>query len=321
MIATVKKQNSKLQNAKNEKNDEFYTQLKDIENELKYFRDQFKDKVVYCNCDDPRVSNFFHYFSYNFELLGLKRLIATCYKNNNMDLFSKNEDEKAVYLIYEGAKNGSKLPTTDEITVNELNGDGDFRSQECINLLKQADIVVTNPPYSLFREYISQLVEYKKQFLVIGNSNASTYKEMFSLIQENKMWLGHNCVRWFQTPSGELYEAARSFWYTNLPHNKRNEEVLLFKTYKPENYPEYDNYYAIEVAKVKDIPMDYDGVMGVPITFLDKYNPNQFEIVASDYQIKQGLAPEVIKENWSGKYDRAYLNGKRKFSRILIKRK
>jgi hypothetical protein len=182
-------QNKRLRSASTAKKDEFYTQLSDIEKELKHYKNHFKGKVVYCNCDDPRTSNFFHYFSYNFEKLGLKKLITTCYKNQNMDLFSQNDSEQAIYLEYDGDKNGNNVPESKEIGIKPLKGDGDFRSKECIELLKQADIVVTNPPFSLFREYVAQLTEYDKKFLIIGNMNAITYKEIFKLIKENKLWL------------------------------------------------------------------------------------------------------------------------------------
>ena len=181
--------NSNLRKANKAKNDEFYTQLSDIENELKHYREHFKGKTILCNCDDPRVSNFFHYFSYNFEFLGLKKLIATCYKNKSMDLFSQNDSEQAIYLEYEGDKDGNRVPSIDEIGVKNLKGDGDFRSPECIELLKQADIVVTNPPFSLFREYVAQLVEYDKKFVIVGHQNAITYKEIFKLIKEDNIWL------------------------------------------------------------------------------------------------------------------------------------
>lgn len=317
MVKTAK--NSNLQSAKKSKNDEFYTQLTDIENELKHYKHHFKGKVVYCNCDDPRVSNFFHYFSYNFEHLGLKRLIATCYKSKRMDLFSQNDSEQAVYLIYDGDKNGNNVPDQDEIEDQLLDADGDFRSNECIELLKQADIVVTNPPFSLFREYITQLIEHDKKFLVIGNSNSITYKGVFPAIKENKMWLGYNCVRWFQTPSGELYEAARSFWYTNLEHNKRNEDLILWKTYSPDEYPKYDNYDAINISKVVEIPIDYDGVMGVPITFLTKYNPEQFEIVGATESEGKGFS-EGLWHSESG-VAQATINGKKVYKRLFIKNK
>lgn len=284
--------NKNLHQAKNNKKDEFYTQLSDIENELRYYKHHFKDKVVYCNCDDPRVSNFFHYFSYNFEHLGLKKLIATCFKNQNADLFSQNDSEKAVYLEYTGDKNGNSVPDPSEIGIKELKGDGDFRSQESIDLLKQADIVVTNPPFSLFREYITQLVEYDKKFIVVGHQNAISYKEIFKLIKENKLWLGYGFkggAGHFINTQYENYATASDkkdgmirvsgvHWFTNLDISKRHEDLILYKKYSPEEYPTYDNYNAINVDKTKDIPMDYDGLIGVPITFLDKYNPEQFEI-------------------------------------------
>lgn len=298
--------NSNLHSAKNAKKDEFYTQLVDIENELKHYKPHFKDKVVYCNCDDPRISNFFHYFAHQFEVLGLKRLIATCYKNQNIDLFSQNDSEQAAYLIYDGDKNGNHIPDKDEIQVNYLKGDGDFRSQECIELLKQADIVVTNPPFSLFREYVAQLIEYNKKFLIIGNVNAITYKEIFPLIKNNQLWLGYNCTRHFLQPDGSLFETARTFWYTNLDHNKRHEKLILYKNYSPEEYPHYDNYNAIEVSKTAEIPQDWDGVMGVPITFLDKYNPEQFEIV----KFRKGDDEQDLS-----------VNGKCPYFRVLIRNK
>lgn len=268
-----------MSEAKKKKDDEFYTCLSDIENELKYYKHHFKNKVVYCNCDDPRVSNFFHYFSYNFEQLGIKKLITTCYKNQQVDMFTKNEDSQAVYLQYEGEKDGGKIPTVENIGVNNLNGDGDFRSDECVELLKEADIVVTNPPFSLFREYIGQLMAYEKKFLIIGNINALTYKEVFPLIANNQVWLGYNTTRHFMKPNGDLYETARTYWYTNLDIDKTNEDLILYKSYDEKEYPKYDNYDAIHIEKTTEIPKDYEGVMGVPITFMSKYNPNQFEII------------------------------------------
>lgn len=278
--------------AKEAKKDEFYTQLEDINNELKHYREHFRGKTVLCNCDDPRVSNFFTYFAYNFEFLGLKKLITTCYKNQDADLFSTNKSEQAVYLVYEGDKNGDHIPTADEIGVHPLKGDGDFRSAECIELLKEADIVVTNPPFSLFREYVAQLIEYDKKFLIIGHQNAITYKEIFPLIQSDRLWLGYG----FKGGAGHFisnYEDKATatdhregmirvsgvHWFTNLEIKKRHENIILYKSYNPESYPKYDNYDAINVDKTSDIPYDYNGVMGVPITFLDKYNPTQFEIV------------------------------------------
>ena len=287
--------NKSLHAANKAKQDEFYTQLSDIENELKHYKDHFKGKTVLCNCDDPRVSNFFHYFSYNFERLGLKKLITTCYKNQNRDLFSQNDSERAIWLEYYGDKNGNRVLDPNEIGINYLNGDGDFRSEECIGLLKQADIVVTNPPFSLFREYVAQQIKFDKKFVIIGNQNAITYKEIFSLIKDNKLWLGSTLsFAKFKVPDyyeerstrfwiDETGQKWRSFgnicWFTNLDIAKRHERLILYKSFSPEEYPKYDNYDAINVDKVSDIPFDYGGVMGVPITFLDKYNPDQFEII------------------------------------------
>ena len=295
-----KPQNNDLSQAKKNKNDEFFTQLTDIEKELKNYKKQFKGKVVYCNCDDPRVSNFFHYFSYNFEKLGLKKLITTCYKSKNIKAFSQNDSEQAVYLEYYGDKNGNKVPDIEEIGIKHLKGDGDFRNEESINLLKEVDIVVTNPPFSLFREYVAQLIEYDKKFVIIGNLNAITYKECFKLIKENRLWLGasiHSGDREFGVPNSYPSNAASSRidedgkkyirvkgvrWYTNLDYKERHEDLILYKKYVPGEYPEYDNYNAIDVRKVAEIPMDYREFMGVPITFIDKYNPNQFLIVGID---------------------------------------
>jgi hypothetical protein len=326
----AKSQNKNLHNAKNNKKDEFYTQLVDIENELRHYKDHFKGKVVYCNCDDPRVSNFFHYFSYNFEHLGLKRLIATCYKNQNMDLFSQHDAEQAIYLEYQGDKNGNKVPDPAEIGIKQMQGDGDFRSKECIDLLKQADIVVTNPPFSLFREYVAQLIEYDKQFIIVGHQNAITYKEIFKLIKENRMWLGYGFkggAGHFINEHYEDYATATDrkegmirvsgvHWFTNLEIDKRHEDIILYKHYSPEEYPKYDNYDAINVDKTKDIPMDYKGLMGVPITFLDKYNPEQFEIIDINPHfftiIEQGL-PKPTQLKMAGQKD--------PYARILIRHK
>jgi len=313
-------QNTNLHRAREAKKDEFYTLLPNIELELKHYKSHFKGKVVYCNCDDPRVSNFFHYFSYNFEWLGLKKLITTCYKNQSMDLFSKHDKEKAIYLEYTGDKNDNRVPDADEIGIYYLQGDGDFRSRECINLLKQADIVVTNPPFSLFREYVAQLIKYDKKFLILGNQNAITYKEIFKLIKGQRLWLGYNNgAQEFEIPDsfkrdnvivnddGKRYAKFGNIaWYTNLEHKKRNEELILINTYSPENYPKYDNYDAIEVSKVNNIPVDYSGAMGVPITFLDKYNPNQFEII----KFRKGNDDKDLS-----------INGKYPYFRILIKHK
>ena len=327
--------NAQLVAARKAKKDEFYTQLSDIEQELKHYQKHFKGKVVYCNCDDPRVSNFFHYFSYKFEKLGLKKLITTCYKNQNMELFSQNDSERAIHLEYTGNKKGGNVPDPKDIGIKHLQGDGDFRSAECIELLKQADIVVTNPPFSLFREYVAQLIEYRKKFLIIGNQNAVGTKDFFPLVKNNKVWFGesiHSGDREFGVPDDyplaatghRIDEKGRKYirvkgvrWFTNLDHAKRHEELVLYKKYTPEEYPHFDNYDAINVDKTKDIPMDYDGVMGVPITFLDKFNPEQFEIVGLIAGNIKGLAgiPSKI-----GK-DGPYMNGKLKYSRILIRRK
>ena len=280
MPAPAKKSlNENLRKAKAGKNDEFYTQLTDIERELRHYKQHLRGKTIFCNCDDPRVSNFFHYFSYQFETLGLQKLITTCYKSQDMNLFSTGEKEQAVWLEYTGDRNGDRVPNPEEIGIHPLKGDGDFRSPESIALLQEADIVVTNPPFSLFREYVAQLIEQDKKFVIVGNINAITYREVFPLIKENKLWLGYNCARFFKKPDGLMHEAARSYWYTNLDIAKRHEDLILFKTYNPEDYPKYDNYDAINVDKVTDIPIDYPGAMGVPITFLDKYNPDQFEIL------------------------------------------
>jgi len=321
-------QNKNLTQAKKNKKDEFYTQLSDIERELKHYKKHFKGKVVYCNCDDPRVSNFFHYFSYNFERLGLKKLITTCYKNRDMDVFSKNDSEEAIYLEYEGDKNGNNVPDIEEIGIKALKGDGDFRSEESIELLKQADIVVTNPPFSLFREYVAQLIEYDKQFIIIGNQNAITYKEVFNYFKENKIWIGYKNgdmefkvpahyeareTRYRQDETGQKWRSMGNIcWYTNLDIAKRHEDLILYKKYSSNEYPTYDNYDAINIDKVKDIPVDYKGTMGVPITFLAKHNPKQFELVGID----RPLVEEI-----TGKVSRFKIAGKEKFARIVIRNK
>lgn len=340
----AKPKNKNLHKAKDSKKDEFYTQLSDIERELKHYKNHFKNKTVYCNCDDPRISNFFHYFSFNFEKLGLKKLITTCYKNQDPDLFSKNDSEKAIYLEYNGDKNGNNVPDAEEIGIKYLEGNGDFRSAESIKLLKKADIVVTNPPFSLFREYVAQLMEYDKKFVIIGNKNAITYKEIFNFIKENKLWIGNtpmgtdllfdvskdyaetlisqkNQGSGYKIVDGVVKGRAQAVWFTNLEISKRNNDLILYEKYSPEKYPKYDNYDAINVDKTKDIPMDYKGAMGVPITFLDKHNPEQFEIIGSDYYVKEGFLPEIINPKWKGKIDRGYINGKRMYSRLLIKNK
>ena len=304
--------NNNLKKAKSGKNDEFYTQLSDIEKEIKHYKQHFKGKTVFCNCDDPRVSNFFHYFSYNFEDLGLKKLIATCYKNQSSDLFSDNKSEKAIYLEYTGDKNGNRIPDANEIGIIHLKGDGDFRSPECVELLKEADIIVTNPPFSLFREYVAQLEEYGKKFILIGNLNAITYRDIFKLIKDNKLWLGqsiHSGDREFQVPEHYPITAASSRidaegkkyirvkgvrWFTNLDYQERHEDLILVKIYNELAYIKYENFDAINIDKTKDIPADYKGAMGVPITFLDKFNPEQFKIIGlgiSNSGIEIGVEP------------------------------
>jgi hypothetical protein len=308
-----------LGSARKNKADEFYTQLSDIEAELRHYKEQFQGKVVLCNCDDPYESNFFKYFAMNFNFLGLKKLIATCYTGSpvagvQLSLFDvesleeKCEVEKHPYKVEitevrdENADGAIGLADVEYLLKNKKNaltllkGDGDFRSTECVELLKQSDIVVTNPPFSLFREYVAQLMEWEKKFIIIGSKNAITYKEIFNLIMENRIWLGNgfpNGNAFFRIPDGYSREWANGVynpetglvkfrnvgWFTNLDIKKRHENLTLYKQYTPEEYPHYDNYNAIEVSKTSEIPYDYDGAMGVPITYLDKYNPEQFEIL------------------------------------------
>lgn len=310
--------NSGLSNATKAKKDEFYTQLTDIEKEMRYYRGHFKGKTVFCNCDDPFESNFFKYFVLNFNKLGLNKLIATCYAtspiaNQQLSLFdvvggseeSKDKPYKAIVTkVYDKTGDGgvdmfdvAELFKSGENDLTELAGDGDFRSEECLELLDEADIVVTNPPFSLFRDYVATLMEHKKKFIIIGNVNAITYKEVFPLIMNNKIWIGasiHSGDRAFHVPDDYPLNASgcgidadgRKFirvkgvrWWTNLDYRQRHEELILVKKYSPENYSSYDNYDGINVDATSDIPCDYAGMMGVPITFLDKYSPDQFEIL------------------------------------------
>ncbi len=328
-------QNKNLNQARNAKKDEFYTQLSDIEKELKHYKKHFANKVVYCNCDDPRASKFFHYFSYNFEHLALKKLITTCYKSQDRDLFSKHDSEKAISLEYAGDKNDNKVPDPEEIGIKHLQGDGDFRNTETIALLKQADIVVTNPPFSLFREYVAQLVTHDKKFVILGHQNAITYKEIFKFIKDNKIWFGrsiHSGDREFGVPNDYPLNAASSRvdengnkfirvkgvrWFTNLDYKERHEDLILYKKYSAEEFPKYDHYDAINVDKTKDIPKDYEGVMGVPLTFMDKYNPDQFEIIDAIGRYSMLDGPT---EKTKGKY-LTRINGKKKYVRIIIKNK
>lgn len=339
--------NSNLHSSRADKADEFYTQLSLIESELKHYKEHFKGKVVFCNCDDPFESNFFKYFAMNFNSLGLKKLIATCYATSpivytQLNLFgtetvvSTEETEKKPYKIEitevtdENQDGRTDLADVEYLLRNHKNaltllqGDGDFRSPECVELLKQADIVVTNPPFSLFREYMAQLMEYEKDFIIIGNQNAITYREIFPLIRDNKVWLGYNSGHfWFMVP--DTYEEKKTdfridengqkwrrmgniCFFTNLDIDKRHEDMTLFRTYSPEEYPKYDNYDAINVNRTLDIPCDYYGVMGVPITFMQYYNPNQFIIIGlDDHRVE-----------WVGHGPK--LNGKTLYRRVIIQR-
>jgi len=299
------KANQNLTKAKAAKKDEFYTQLTDIEKELQHYKKHFKGKAVFCNCDDPKESNFWKYFENNFEFLGLRSLVSTHYSLQGPS-YKITRDSKAC-------------------VISSLEDNGDFRSEECVALLKQADIVVTNPPFSLFRDYVAQLVDHGKKFLIVGHQNAITYRECFKIIKENKMWLGFGFrggAVHFINKHYKDYASASDHkdgmirvsgvqWFTNLDHDKRHEDLLLDKKYTPKEYPKYDNYDAINVDKTKDIPIDYEGVMGVPITFLDKFNPNQFEIIG------QMVTTKVDEFN----YGYPYVKGKKIYARILIKRR
>lgn len=284
-----------ISKAKLNKKDEFYTQLSDVENELHHYKPFFKDKVVLCNCDDPYTSSFSQYFALNFKFFGLKKLMVTCYKNQDFNLFSNNKAQHGLYAEYTGDKDGNRRPNIEEFTVKELKGDGDFRSPECIEILKQADIVVTNPPFSLFREYVSQLIRYDKKFVIIGHQNAIKYKEIFPLIKEDKLWLGYGFkggAAYFINKHYEDYAVAGEHkegmirvsgvtWFTNLDTKNRHEDLPIYKHYTPEEYPKYANYDAINVDQTSDIPVDYYGLIGVPITFMNKYNPKQFKIIGN----------------------------------------
>lgn len=354
--------NRGLLKANKAKKDEFYTQLADIEVEMKHYRKHFKDKVVFCNCDDPYESNFFKYFAMNFNYLGLKKLIATCYAGS--PIIGEQFEQISLFDILPEEENAPrrfpyKIEITEVVDINGdgavdltdvefllrsnknslslLKGDGDFRSSECIDLLKQADIVVTNPPFSLFREYIAQLVEYNKDFIIIGNVNAITYKEVFPLIKDNKLWMGysiHSGDREFRVPNdyplnaagyridenGYKYIRVKGVrWFTNMDYKERHTDLDLWKKYTSKEYPKYDNYNAINVDVTADIPENYYGAMGVPITFLDKYSPEQFEILdANDYR-KNDIVP--IKKHGLIKDKDGSINGKPKYARILIRRK
>jgi Adenine-specific methyltransferase EcoRI len=356
-----------LEKAKKNKADEFYTQLPDIEAEMRHYQEQFRGKVIFCNCDDPYESNFFKYFALNFNFLGLKKLIATCYTESPVEgLQLSLFDVKSIKVKSADAKQPYKIEITEVKDANAdgavdmadveyllknrknaltlLSGDGDFRSAESIELLKEADIVVTNPPFSLFREYVMQLVEYGKKFVVLGSQNAITYKEVFKLIKENLIWLGmdNGGTKWFQVPldydimtesrkkfddKGNKYFSMGSImWFTNLDVPKRHESITLYKQYTPAEYPRYANYNAIEVSRNSEIPYDYDGEMGVPITFLDKYNPEQFEIIGSSNLLAKPMSEFAPKGTYTGSGGRFYLPSgdgtyRRLYDRIVIKRK
>lgn len=297
--------NDNLRTAKRVKNDEFYTIYDDIEAEVMRYRKQFRDKIVYLPCDDPaeKKSEFWSFFVNNFDAFGLKKLIATHYDENG----------KAYKIWIDGDTSNDGFIDDGDAKQEDLIGNGDFRSPECIDILKECDIVCTNPPFSLFREFVNQLITHEKQFLIIGNQNAFTYKEVFKLIKTNKIWTGYNMVKKFHQPDGSTKEFGNVCWFTNMPTTKRVEELILTKKYAddPSLYPKYDNYDAIEVSRVVNIPNDYYGVMGVPITFIDKYNPNQFEILGdSRYHDGSDVANDIN-----------FINGKGLYRRILIRRK
>jgi len=313
--------NQSLQSAKSAKNDEFYTRFDDVQRELNYYKDQFKDKVVYCNCDDPAESAFSEFFKLNFDHFGIKKLICTRYSESN--LFQQFDPVK---------KYGYRLEITgrDSLQKIELKGSGDFRSAECTELLEEADIVCTNPPFSLFREYIDQLMKHNKKFLIIGSINAISYEEIFPFIKDNALWSGYTNPREFMNPEGKIEKLGNVQWWTNLDVAKRHDELVLYETYAPEKYPKYDNYDAINVDKTVEIPNDYFDVMGVPISFLDKYNPDQFEILGiTDRQNTSGLRTKVYTNRDSLKFNdlnrRSVLKigdeYKTVYARLLIKRK
>lgn len=308
--------NANLHKAKDAKNDEFYTQLTDVAKELMHYKEHFKDKIVLCNCDDPTWSAFWKYFHLNFAELGLKKLISTHY----------DKTEPTYKMEYTGGDDndievGVKTP---------LEGNGDFRNQECLDLLDECDIVVTNPPFSLFREYVAVLMEHHKKFLIIGNKNAITYKEFFPLLKNEDVWIGCNNVHEFEQPDGSIKKFGNIGWFTNLDIQKRHEKIILWKNYTSEEFPDFDNYEGINVNKVTDIPCDYNGIMGVPITYLDKHNPEQFEILGITCR---GYSPEYRTKLYDTEhYEKAndlngsgciLVNGKPKmlYGRVLIRKK
>lgn len=297
--------NNNLQKAKHTKNDEFYTQLTDIDKELVHYKEHFRDKIVYCNCDDPTKSAFWKYFHQHFAELQLKKLISTHY-NREMSTYKMEYTGGDDNNIETGIK-------------TQLKGNGDFSSQECLDILDECDIVVTNPPFSLFKNYVPILIAHKKKFLIIGNKNAITYKDFFPLLKDNKVWIGYNNVKSFIQLDGSIKKFGNIGWYTNLEIEKRHEKLILNKKYTPKEYSNYDNYLAINVNKVIDIPYDYNGVIGVPITFLDKYNPDDFEILGADEAEGKGLSNGLYIQG--SKYKQCYANGKRIYKRIFIRKK
>ena len=318
-----------LRKANKEKNDEFYTQLSDIENELKHYKSHFKNKVVYCNCDDPYESNFFKYFAMNFNFLWLKKLIVTSYSTSpvahtELNIFWEKKSYKIeINEVYDA--NGDWAEDISDVKyllenskwknkISILEWDWDFRSKECIEILKKVDIVCTNPPFSLFREFVAQLIEYDKKFLIIWNKNALSYKEIFPLIKDNKVWIWYTTPKNFMLPSWEITTKQNwlTRWFTNLEISKRFEELILYKIFNEDNFPKYDNYNAINIDKVIEIPKDYDWIMWVPITFIDSYNPNQFEII----WLERYTAPKEVLVWW-----RLAIHWKPTYARILIRRK
>ena len=306
--------NTNLCNAKKAKNDEFYTRYEDIEAEVMKYRKQFRDKVVYLPCDDPaeKKSEFWSFFVANFESFGLKKLIATHYEENGQAY--------KIWIDRDNDLNGDGWIDDGDAIQEDLAGNGDFRSPECIEILKECDIVCTNPPFSLFREFVDAIMAHGKQCLIIGSQNAFTYKEIFKMIKNNKLWTGYNMVKKFIQPDGSIKTFGNICWFTNLTTNKRNEEMVLTKSYNLIDYPKYENYEAIEVNRLANIPKDYDGVMGVPITFIDKYNPEQFEILGHTSSSDKSPEVEALRTDPNHR-NRGLINGKEKYDRILIRRK
>ncbi|MBF2759469.1 MAG: modification methylase [Ectothiorhodospiraceae bacterium AqS1] len=306
--------NRNLNKAREAKNDEFYTRLTDIEKEMSHYQRHFKGKVVFCPCDDPYASQFFQYFSKQFERLGLKKLITACYQNVDPLRMSKHDIDGAIWLEYTGAKKGRRVPKPEDLGIHYFEGDGDFRSEESLALLRESDIVVTNPPFSLFRDFMDILQSERKKFIVVGNFNSVRNKDFWPFVRGGLLWLGvspRGMV--FDTPIGE--KSGNACWFTNLDHKKRHEEIVCYRRFDSSEYPKYDYHNAIEVSKTKDIPCDYDGVMGVPISFLDKYNPDQFEILG---MTNTGEKNEGIRYP-NTPHGRAMVNGKEIYGRILIR--